>query len=264
VYFRTTPETAWRYVFLCGLIPAAIAFMVRLFIKEPERWTRIAKTAKHATIGDLFAPAYLRATLTGLSLAIVALVTWWTCNAFIPTIASGLAAREASLLGAADTTTLIEQWKALATNTFNLGGLIGTLLTIPASKLLGRRHMFAIYFFGSAVSVLAAFGLPLEPHTRLYMYFPIGLTVFGVFGSFTYYLPELYPTRLRGTGPGFTYNTGRVVAAVGPFLVGSIASRGVNALDTAMYLLFFVGFVPLAGLLVIPFMIETRDRALID
>jgi hypothetical protein len=31
-----------------------------------------------------------------------------------------------------------------------------------------------------------------------------------------------------------------------------------------MHLLFFVGFVPLAGLLVIPFMIETRDRALID
>ena len=110
VYFRTTPETAWRYVFLCGLIPAAVAFMVRLFIREPERWTRIAKTAKHATIGDLFAPAYLRATLTGLSLAIVALVTWWSCNAFIPTIASGLAAREASLLGAADATTLIEQW----------------------------------------------------------------------------------------------------------------------------------------------------------
>ena len=36
VYFRTTPETAWRYVFLCGLIPAAVAFMVRLFIREPS------------------------------------------------------------------------------------------------------------------------------------------------------------------------------------------------------------------------------------
>jgi MFS family permease len=266
VYFVGSPETAWRYVFLCGLIPAAVAFMVRLFIKEPERWTRLDKTAKHATIADLFAPAYIRATVTGLSLAIVALVTWWSCNAFIPTVTSGLAAREAALQGlaATDTSVLIEEWKALATNMFNLGGLIGTLLTIPASKLLGRRHMFAIYFLGSAIAVLAAFGLPMEPHTRLYMYFPIGLTVFGVFGSFTYYLPELYPTRLRGTGPGFTYNTGRIVAAVGPFLVGSIASRGVNALDTAMYLLFFVGLVPLVGLLIIPFMIETRDRALID
>ena len=46
---------------------------------------------------------------------------------------------------------------------FNLGGLIGTLLTIPAAKLLGRRTMFAIYFALSAVAVLATFGLDLPP-----------------------------------------------------------------------------------------------------
>ena len=49
----------------------------------------------------------------------------------------------------------------------------------------------------------------------LFMYFPIGLSVFGVFGAFTYYLPELYPTRLRGTGAGFCYNAGRLIAAPG-------------------------------------------------
>jgi hypothetical protein len=124
--------------------------------------------------------------------------------------------------------------------------------------------MYAIYFAASAIALLAAFGLPMDPHTRLYMYFPIGLSVFGVFGSFTYYLPELYPTRLRGTGPGFTYNVGRLVAAIGPFLVGAIAARGVNALDTAMEVLFFVGFVPIAGLALIPWVIETRNRPLID
>ena len=77
------------------------------------------------------------------------------------------------------------------------------LLTVPASKFLWRRTMFAIYFLASGLAVLAAFGLPMEPRTRLFMYFPIGLSVFGVFGAFTYYLPELYPTRLRGTGAGF-------------------------------------------------------------
>ena len=57
------------------------------------------------------------------------------------------------------------------------------------------------------------------------MYFFIGLTVFGVFGSFTYYLPELFPTRLRGTGAGFCYNVGRIIAAAGPFLVGTSRAR---------------------------------------
>jgi hypothetical protein len=36
---------------------------------------------------------------------------------------------------------LAEHWKALGTNVFNLGGLIGTLLTIPAAKVMGRRKM---------------------------------------------------------------------------------------------------------------------------
>ena len=264
VYFRDVPDLAWRYVFLFGLVPAFVAFMVRLFIKEPERWTRVSQGTKPATIGELFAPEYRHATLTGLGLASIALISWWTCNAFIPTIASGLALREAAGMSAAAAADLVQEWRSLATTAFNLGGLIGTLLTVPASKYLGRRAMFAIYFLGSGISVLATFGLPLDPHTRLYMYFPMGLTVFGVFGSFTYYLPELYPTRLRGTGPGFTYNVGRTVAAIGPFVVGAIAARGADALDTASRVLFFVGFVPLAGLLIVRSMIETRGRVLID
>jgi hypothetical protein len=89
--------------------------------------------------------------------------------------------------------------------------------------------MFGIYYALSAIAVMSTFGFDMPPVTRLYMYFFIGLTVFGIFGSFTYYLPELFPTRLRGTGAGFCYNVGRVVAAAGPFLVGTIASRGADA-----------------------------------
>ena len=124
--------------------------------------------------------------------------------------------------------------------------------------------MFAIYFLASGLSVLAAFGLPMEPRARLFMYFPIGLSVFGVFGAFTYYLPELYPTRLRGTGAGFCYNAGRLIAAPGPFLVGAIASRGAGALGGAVEALFYVGFVPLLGLLVMPWVMETKGKVLAD
>lgn len=264
VYFND-PAVSWRYVFLCGLIPAAVAFVVRMFVKEPERWKRVAgeETAK---LRELFSPQFLSLTISGLCMAITALVMWWSCNAFIPVIAKGLAAQNSLLLGldASATETTGQQWVKIATNSFNLGGLIGTLLTIPASKLLGRKKMFFIYYLLSAAAIMAAFKLNLEPYTRLYMYFPIGLTVFGVFGSFTYYLPELFPTRLRGTGAGFTYNVGRLIAAAGPFLVGSIAARGANALESAMSVLFWVGFVPVIGLLTLPFVIETKDRVLID
>jgi MFS family permease len=264
VYFKGSPEVAWRYVFLFGLVPAALAFLVMMFVKEPERWKSAAASSAAPRLSDLFTPEYRAITVSGLLMATVALITWWSCNAFIPTISAGLASQASIGLTRVQATALSEGWKAQGTNLFSLGGLIGTLLTIPFSKLLGRRMMFSIYFLFSGLSVLAAFGLSLDPHTRLYMYFPIGLTTFGVFGAFTYYLPELFPTRLRGTGAGFCYNSGRLIAAIGPFLVGAVASRGAAALPSAMHALFFVGFVPLAGLLVMPWVLETKDRVLAD
>ena len=76
--------------------------------------------------------------------------------------------------------------------------------------------------------------------------------------------PLLFPTRLRGTGAGFTYNIGRLIAAFGPFLVGSIAARGANALDSAMNVLFWVGAVPIIGIFLLPLVIETRGKELMD
>jgi MFS family permease len=268
VYF-VDPATSWRYVFLFGLAPAAVAFVVRLFIKEPERWQNLADSAPeriHPKIRELFSPKYRALTISGLAMAMTALVTWWSCNAFIAVVAKGLAAREAQTLGIVGSAVEVmgQQWVRTATNIFNLGGLIATLLTIPAAKLLGRRKMFLVYFLGSAAALMAAFGLDLAPHTRLYMYFPIGLTTYGIFGSFTFYLPELFPTRLRGTGAGFTYNIGRLIAAFGPFLVGSIAASGANSIDSAMRVLFWVGIIPLLGVAALPLVIETRGRMLED
>jgi MFS family permease len=266
VYFSGQPQVSWRYVFLCGLIPAIIAFIVRLFVKEPERWQRVSATTNPPQLRELFSPKYRAATRSGFLMALIALLTWWSCNAFIPVVAAGLAQLYAKTNGLTPTQVLIEQWKTTVTYSFNAGGLIGTLLTIPAAKYLGRRMMFCIYFLLSAVAVTAAFGFHPVAELRLWsgLYFAIGLTVFGIFGSFTYYLPELFPTRLRATGSGFCYNTGRIVTAIGPFLVGYIASQHTNALQGAFQVLFIVGFIPLLGLLVMPWVLETKGQVLMD
>ena len=196
-------------------------------------------------------------------LAFIVALAFFEKSVFIPVVASGLAQAAAATRGLERDAMLAlsEAWKSRAVAYFNWGGLLGTLLTVPAAKLLGRRVMFGIYYLLSAVAIFATFGLDLPPETRLALYFWIGLTVFGVFGSFTYYLPELFPTRLRASGAGFCYNAGRILAAFGPFWVGSVAARGA---DSTMNALFAVGFVPLAGLLLLPWVVETRGRALED
>jgi MFS family permease len=264
-WFRDQPELSWRIVFLSGLLPAAVALAVRYFVTEPERWATL-RDRTPPRLAELFAPGTRPLTISGLITALTALIMWWSCNAFIPVIASGLAQVEAETRGLDRSAALAlsESWKAQATNWFNVGGLLGTLLTVPAAKHLGRRPMFGLYFLVAGLSMLVAFGPTLAPEWRIVMYFPIGLSVFGVFGSFTYYLPELFPTRLRGTGSGFCYNIGRVAAAVGPFVVGSVAARGASALDSAMGVLFWVGFVPFAGIVGLRWVIETKDRPLPD
>jgi len=161
---------------------------------------------------------------------------------------------------------IVEHWKTAITSSFNLGGLIGTLLTIPAAKVLGRRWMFGLYFLCSTLMLTLTFGglVPVDLASWSWLYFGVGVSVFGVFGSFSFYLPELFPTRLRATGSGFCYNVGRLITAIGPYLVGSVAAMKANALQGAFGVLFVIGFVPLLGILALPLVIETRGRVLAD
>lgn len=263
VTFAGHPETSWRYVFLAGLVPAAVALLVRAFVREPERWRETASRAPAAKIAELFRPENRALTISGLIPALSILITWWSCNAFIAVLANHLnqASALAHHLDKALTAAQGERWRNVAYYSFNWGGLLGTLLTIPAAKYLGRRRTFGVYMFLSAVAMLLTFHLNLPPLTRLGCFFWIGLTIFGIFGSFTYYLPELFPTRLRATGAGFCYNTGRIIAAAGPFLIGYLSSHGTNDILRA---LFCIGFVPLIGLCFLPWVIETRGRTLAD
>jgi hypothetical protein len=88
------------------------------------------------------------------------------------------------------------------------------------------------------------------------LFFP-GLTAFGVVGSFSFYLPELFPTRLRGTGSGFCFNTGRYLAAAGPFVVGSALGMAGSPTDAIKW----VAAVPLVGFALTPLVVETHTAA---
>ncbi len=268
VWFADDPAQSWRYVFLCGLAPVVLALAVRVFLRESERWQAQAGSPAPPALG-LFAPDLRPATLAALMVALTGLLTWWAVNAFVPLLGGLLAAEHLQ----ASTTTLppeearrvAEAWKAQASNAFNLGGLVGAFAAIPLAKRLGRRPMFMAYFGWSALSLFATFGLPLTPGTRLAMLFVVGLGVYGVFSAFVFYLPELFPTRLRGLASGFCYNIGRVVAAAGPFVVGTVAAAAGGSSAVIVDTLFWVGVFPLAAALAARWLVvETRGRLLPD
>jgi MFS family permease len=265
VWLAGSPETSWRYVFLAGLAPVILAFVVRLFIRESERWTAHSNPATPPTPRELFRPDMLALTRSGFVVAVTALLTWWACNAFLPLLGGTLAAEHAARVGLtpAATRLLAEAWKAKASNAFNLGGLVGSLAAVPLARLFGRRPMFVAYFLYSAVVLFATFGLDFEPQARLTMLYLVGAGVYGVFGTFPFYLPELFPARLRATGAGFCYNIGRVFAAVGPFIVGLVSAASGGSSAVIIHTLLWLGIIPLVTALTARFtIIETRGRTM--
>jgi len=265
VWLVDSPETSWRFVFLTGLAPVIVAVAARIFIRESDVWEKQVRTARPPRLGELFSADMRKNTVSGLVAAITALVTWWACNAFVPLLGGTLALEHAAQNGITGEAArvLSEAWKSKASNGFNLGGLLGALAAIPLAHFMGRRPMFVAYFLYSALMLFLTFGLDLSPEARVRMLFAVGLGVYGVFSTFVFYLPELFPARLRATGSGLCYNSGRVIAALGPTIVGLISAASGGSSAIIVQTMFWLGAVPLVTALTARFLIvETRGRAL--
>jgi MFS family permease len=267
VWLVDSPESSWRIVFLCGLAPVVVAFLARLFIRESEVWEKNVRNARAPRIRELFSAALRKNTVSGLAAAITALITWWACNAFVPLLGGTLGSEHAAQTGLTGEAArvLSEAWKSQASNRFNVGGLLGALAAIPLAYMMGRRPMFVAYFLYSAAMLFVTFGLDLSAEARMWMLFAAGIGIYGVFSPFVFYLPELVPSRLRATGSGLCYNIGRVVAAAGPSIVGTISAASGGSSDIIVRTLFWVGVIPLAMALAAKFLIvETRGQPLPD
>jgi MFS family permease len=259
--FAGDPDVGWRVAFAVGLVPAVFAFTIRLFVREPERFVTLthapgggAASEPRGRVRELFHPRFRRRTWTGLALATVALILWWGVGVFLPKLLPDWA--HAAGLGAAEA----KAFAAQGNDFFNVGGVVGALLTAPLSLWLGRRATLGVYFLAGFGLLWWTFRFAHSADARLALLFALGCAIFGIFGVFAFYLPELFPTRLRGTGAGFCYNTGRYLAAAGPLLTGSLSVAGTTLAEAMSY----IGFFAIAGFLVLPFSIETRGRPLED
>lgn len=266
VWLASSPETAWRIVFLFGLISASLAIFVRLFLREPERWKHAIETARRPQAGELFSPSIRGRTWSGLFTAVMALLTFWCISAFSPIVATSLASDHALASGFSATATraLAEHWKAEASNWFCFGGLLGTFLAILLSRFISRRATFAVYYAFALGAILILFGLDLAPYERVRGFFVLGIGVYGIFSVFTFYLPELFPTRIRALGAGVCYNSGRALTAGGTFIVGALSAHAGGSTSALLSILLWVAAIPAIALLGSRWITETRGAPLPD
>jgi cyanate permease len=133
------------------------------------------------------------------------------------------------LVAAGATPAHAQRMGAVAGLITNVGTLTGCLLMPWITGRLGSRRWTAVLFFaGSLLSVVGSYEVAIEHFNDLTLFLillpVLGFFTNGVFGLFTIWLPEMFPSALRGAGSGFAFSLGRVFGAAGPALIGALAA----------------------------------------
>lgn len=215
------PLAGWRGLFIVGLVPALLGLYLRRRIPEPPR---IAGQPLSKTLPQLFTGPQARVTIGAGLMVACGLLGVWSSSFWVPTVVATKYLAAGHPLGEAQR---MASFAALATN---VGTLLGCLVMPWIATRIGRRRATAALFFAASLACnLFAYYVVLERlndiRTFLFLVPVLGFTTNGVFALFTIWLPELFSGATRGSGLGFTFSIGRVLAAAGPLMIGAIAAR---------------------------------------
>lgn len=244
---------------------------------------------------DLFRGALLPRTLIGVTLAAIGLSTFWGAHIYGKDMLQRAVERdmiEATVVASApgrgsfasatqalqtdetvrvpatarqreeilrERSTELKRWEMLGMFLVTTGGGLGLLCFGPISQRIGRRRAFLWYHLGGLISAAVVFQV-IGAVGALLVALPIfGFLTLGMHAGYAIYFPELYPTRLRGTGTGFCFNAGRILAAPILFVVGWMqAGLGMSLPDVSTWL----SLLFLLGIVVLIFAPETRGQEL--
>jgi MFS family permease len=222
------PRFGWRAVFFVGIVPALFTLWIRRSVKEPEMWVNRAGAAGAAgatgasgAAGAASAPGAMRAFPWRLAFMLAAMnamtmFAWWGLNLWVPSYLS-LPSTQGGVGLATET-------MALFVIAMQVGMWLGYVTFGFISDALGRRPTYIGYLVIAALLVWS-YGLVREPAVLLVLGPFVAFFGTGYFSGFGAVASEIFPTSIRATALGVTYNSGRLLSAVAPFIVGSMAQR---------------------------------------
>lgn len=245
--FQVTRDS-WRWVMLAGATPALLALFIIRYVPESERWKKaVTQTASHP-VREVFSRGLIRHTLLGIGLASVVLIGTWGSVQWMPAWADQLTGGK------------IHNAKGLTQMLIAFGAVVGCFLGPLIGGKMGRRPAYFLLSLASLISCGYLFRFVDAYGTVfLVMAFVVGTATAAFFGWLPLYLPELFPTRVRATGQGLCYNSGRIFAAIGAVQMGYLMKyyEGSYARAGATITLIYV-----VGLIIIWLAPETKGKPL--
>lgn len=268
----------WKWLFIIGALPAVLTALIQTRLKEPQKWVEArAKAGKKAgSYRELFShPKWRKHALLGVLLCCAGVVGLWGIGVFSNDMVGSIVANSLKQAGvpAGEIAQKKQFWMSVNLLVFNIGAYFGLLAFARVAVAWSRKKAFAIFFAGALVVTIFVFQSLKTTTDILWMAPLLGFFQLSVFGGYSIYLPELFPTRLRSTGTSFCYNVGRYLAATGPFTIGVLAAnlahkvdpQGLNPeakIDAFRDAASWMTVVFLIGIAVLPFLPETKGKPL--
>lgn len=209
-----SPDHAWRAMFWVGLAPAGLAVYVRKHVKEPLIYTESAAGKGKASSLEflrIFSPSMLQITALASLVSLGAQGGFYAINTWLPQY--------------------LNERGLSVTHTFGYlsvviaGSFTGYLTSAHLADKIGRKATLILFAAGAAVTVLLYSVVPISDTVTLCLGFPLGAFPSGSFSPMGSFFTELFPTDMRGSGQGFSYNLGRGVGALFPALVGYFSAH---------------------------------------
>ncbi len=212
------PLYGWRVMFFLGIVPALFTVWVRTKVNEPEIWLKSRnekKVTQTSSFLEIFKGALLKKTVFSTIIASFVMFAYWGLFSWLP----GFLESPVSQGGAGLSLVKAPLW----TIPLMVGAFFGYILFGFIADKYGRRPTFAFYLLMSAVLVYVYGRTRDETHLMILGPF-IGFFGSGYFSAFGAFISELFPTRNRGSAVGFCYNTGRMISALAPTVIGYFAT----------------------------------------
>ena len=242
------PAIAWRTMFWIGILPALLVFYIRRFVPEPAvyRETRQhAGKSGRANLWEIFSPPLLRTTFFCSLLAFGVQGGYYGITTWLPTYLKN--SRGLSVINTGAYLIVVIA-----------GSFTGYICGAYLTDSLGRKKTLLFYAGCSAVTVVAYIFLPIGNMLMLALGFPLGFFASGAYSPLGAFFTELFPSRIRSTGQGFSYNFGRGLGALFPSMVGFLSAR----LSLGHAIAFFAVGAYVIMILATLFLPETKGREL--
>jgi SHS family sialic acid transporter-like MFS transporter len=208
---REVTQDDWRWLMFLSAIPALLGLFVLLFVPESPRWLIYRELSSHSQkesipIAVVFRPPYLSLTVIGILLGTIPLLGGWGTSNWLIKWADQIGKELNN-----DTLKATTIWVGSS------GAAIGSLLGGWLANMFGRRSTYFVVSLGSLFisGYIFKYLSPEDGWVFLSWTFGLRLVSTVYFGWLPLYLPELFPTNVRSTGSGVTFNFGRILTAAG-------------------------------------------------